>query len=372
VLDATVATRRPQLAADAASAGVPVAIDPMTFLAQTLTTEEQGWSALPFGSAMPRTASDFASDASMRQMVEAVASFEIEHGASMVVPPYFYAKDPKDEYFLRSMTATKRTREYLDSNGSGMQLLPVFCGRVDGFGAKESWGSGVDWFAQRAKECGAEAVAVLLSPLGSLNDSYAKVFRAFSIVSRLQGHGLRVHVWRQGALGPALVAAGATGYETGLQYGNKTDLSALSSSRRPPKDQSKNPSGGGEGQLFLPSIGRWVLGKQAEAALQSPATKASATCDDPVRCCSSPLEMLAHRREHAVRSHGRRLAELDGMPALRDWKLYAVSKASESAIDVIQAMNKVLARSSLPLMSTKSHEALRDVTRYLGASQAAA
>jgi hypothetical protein len=372
VLDATVAAKQPQLARDAAEAGLPVIVDPMTFLAQSETEPDRGWSALPFGDSRGHEAREFASNSAMDKLVQGVVDFEIANGASWVVPPYFYASDPRDEYFLRGLTAIKATRGFLDATGQSMPIMPVLCGKLDGFASKASWGSGVDWFAHRSKESGADTVGLLMSPVGDFSDTYQKAFKITEVTRRLMGHGLRVHVWRQGALGPLLVAMGAAGYETGLQYGNKTDIRAMASRQRPKLETARGAKGGGEGQMFVPVLGRWILGSQAAALAENPATRALIVCEDATGCCASLSATLSNRRVHAVRSHARRLAELDVMPNSVAWRLQGVSNWSTQALDAITAMNKTLTRVHIPLINPASHAAVRELANRIAAAQLAA
>lgn len=366
VLDGTVALRQPQFAADAAEAAVPVSIDPMTFLLQR-ETAPGGWSDLPFGSTRIVSSDELGTDLRLGELVDNVLTFSIEHGATIIVPPYFYSSDPKGPYFIRGLRAISLMRKRLDELGSSMKLLPVLCGRIDGFGRVDSFASGIDWFAAKAKDCGADNVAVLMSPVGDFSDNYAKTLKMFSVMARLEALGLKAHAWRQGALGPALIAAGASGYETGLRYGNRTDVSNIASNRRPLDDDKSG--GGGGGHYFVPTLGRWLIPAQVHALSEVSSTRGLIACDDGVGCCSSLTETMTHRREHAARSHRRRIQEIDAMPPLIEWRMNAINQNASRAVDAIVTMNKVLKRAGVPLIKSSSHEAIKLVSEHLGHRQ---
>lgn len=365
MLDATVAVKQSQLAVDAAAVGLPVIVDPLTFFAQSLTESDRGWSALPFGFSEARAASHFGSDRVMNEFVASVVEFEIENGASWIVPPYFYASGPRDDYFIRTLTAIKVTREYLRSTGREMPLMPILSAKLDGFASKASWGNGLDWFAQRCKAAEVDTIGLLMSPVGHASDTYQKAAKLVGVARRLMGHGLRVQVLRQGAFGPLLVALGAAGYETGLQYGNGANIPALANRKKPHETEVSQPSGGGAGQLFVPALGRWILSEQATVLRDSSTARPFLLCDDPTGCCPSLASTFDNRRPHAVRSHARRLAELDTMPNSVEWRLHAIRDWSGSAHDAIVVMNKALRRANAPTINPASHAAIRDLANHI-------
>jgi len=366
ILDAAVAIKQPQLAKDAAAAGIPVVVDPMTYLLQYETPADHPWSSLSFGAAKAVSSSAFESAGSKRALVRDVVEFQLARGASAIVPPYFYARDPKDPVFTHGLNAIRETRRFMDEAGLKMPLLPVLCGRVDAFTHPESWPQGLDWFVERATAHGAESIAIQLSPLGDAGDSYAKLLYAFQTVQRVVKTGLRSHLWRQGAFGPAFVAAGASGFETGLQWGNKSDLSSVASNRRPVAHSASEKHGGGGGQYFLPALNRWIIGKQADALNSHSATRDLMVCDDPVNCCSAGYEASRPiRREHAVRAQARSLARLTAMPPLVSWRMHQVSMDAAHGVDLIDRMNKVLSRQSLPLLKDTSHRALARIAEEM-------
>lgn len=366
ILDASVAVSQVQLSKDAAAAGIPVLVDPMTYLSQ-YDTSGHSWSDLPFGAAEPWGRSELSTKAARRKMAEQVVEFQLTHGATMIIPPYFYCRDPRDPLFSHSLNAIRETREYLEDSGlSGYSMFPVFCGRVDSFSHPDSWPQGLDWFAQVSREEGAGSVAVQLSPVGDFSDSYAKLFYFFRSVQRMQESGLDTHVWRQGALGQALVAAGATGYETGLQYGNKTNLSSLASNRRVRETEPDRKSGGGGGQVYLSSIGRWISSRQASQVLAHPSTRDALLCDDPINCCSGGFgDTLTNRREHAVRSHSRGLARIAAMPPHVAWRMHQVAKDATDGADALMRMNKIWERAGMSVVKRDSHLALARIAETL-------
>ena len=209
VLDAHVAKARPDFVEAAGHAGVPVLVDPLTVFWQGELREADKWSQLPFGEASRLMPDELANDFRREKLVAEVVTFEIEMGATAIIPPYLYAASPNDPHFEIGLDMLRATSRYMARNGIALPVIPVFCARLQSFGPEKAWREGVDRFASVAVDLGPEAIAVCLSPAGALNkDSYNKVFRLFAATRRVKRTGTRVFAWRQGIYGPGLVAAG--------------------------------------------------------------------------------------------------------------------------------------------------------------------
>ena len=379
VLDAPVAVARPQYAEDARAAGLPLAIDPMTFLLQGATDPDHSWTRLPFASAAAKHPSELADSSTRHGLVASAVDCQLEHGATVIVPPYFYAASPGDPWFEASLACLTDTATYLRHLDARLPLMPVLTGRLDRFARPANWASGIDRFADAAGAVGAQTVATQLGPAGKPKDNYAKVLHLIQAAQRLRRPGLAVHAWRQGTYGPALVAAGLQGYESGISAAESTDLSAVARSRRPtpPPDPDREDQvrGGGGGAVYLTQLGRSVPRNVVEAVHANLATRALILCDDATVCCPNGVESTLGpgRRAHAVRSRARYLAEIDRMPAQPAWRLHKIAQDAQAAAHLIGVINGVLTGAGLAPLSAAGHESLAAAAQRLrGGSSAVA
>lgn len=378
VLDAPLAVSRPQFAEDARAAGVPLAIDPMTFLLQGETDPEHAWTRLPFATAGAVTAGQLAEPRLRHELVSRTVDFQIAHGASVIVPPYFHAASPVDPWFDASLACLTDTATYLRQLDARLPLTPVLTGRLDRFARPAHWVAGIDRFADTAMAAGSQAVATQLGPAGKPTDNYAKVLHLFRAAQHLRRPGLAVHAWRQGAYGPALVAAGLQGYETGISAGESTDLASTARNRRPvpppePDQEDKPRVGGGGGAIFLAPLGRSVPRDVVDALQANLASRALIVCDDSTVCCPNGMDSTlgAGRRAHAVRSRARYLAEIDRMPTQAAWRLHKVAQDAQAGAHMIGVTNSVLTVAGLRPLSATSLESLAATAQHLRGSSSA-
>lgn len=347
VVDAPIAARRTQFAEAASAAGIPFLIDPLTPLLQGVLREEDPWASLPFGTHHQKQPSDYADRAERAALVSKVVDFQLEHGATALVPPYPYSAGPGDPWFLVALDWLRLTRSYMDSLGVALPLVPVLCGQLMKFGSDQAWGGGLDRFAAVAADSGAQTLALCLSPAGSGKDSYHKVWRLFDAFHRVKhASGLPVLAWRQGVFGPALVAAGIDGYETGIGISEQTNVRSNIAARRPPKPGEKAGRGGSAG-VYVEPLGRSVNPRVAKRLLADLSMRAKMMCTDQ-RCCPQGVaSTLKQPREHAVRSRARELATLDSLPA-RSWRLNHIVTKTSAAVSLATQANRILAEADPP------------------------
>lgn len=336
VADAHVAEAKPVLAELAQSAGIPFLVDPLTPHLQSGVAPGDRWGRLPFArsKATPPGAVDVAG------LVEQVVTFQLEKGATIVIPPYFYASSPEDPWFTLSLQAIGETAKFMEHNTIRLSVLPIVCGRLQSFGNSATWDQGVDQFVRWAHNNGATSAAILMSPAGETTDHYGKVRRLFDTARRMQASGLRVFAWRQGVYGPGLVAAGLAGYECGMGTGEKSDVAGQQARRRKARDPNVKQQGGPAPGVFLETLGRSVVPRVAETLFSNTAMRARIICDQET-CCAIPADTLNHPRHHAVRSRARFLMKLDSMSA-PEFRLGQVSREAASAKIVAVQANGVL------------------------------
>jgi hypothetical protein len=333
VADAHVAAARPSLSDAAQGAGVPFLVDPNTPLLQSLVAEDDKWAKLPFAEARALRADEI----EVERLVASVVEFQLDRGATRIIPPYFYASGPTDPWFALSLRLVDETQDHLAANGVRLELQPVLCGQLQAFGSHLQWGSGVDRFVDRLKGADVSSAALCFSPAGDGKDGYGKVRRLFDTARHVKEGGLHTIAWRQGIYGPGLVAAGLDGYECGMGTGEQTNVSRQQSSRKP---REKGHSGGGGSGIYIETLGRSVPRKVGQTLLGDTAMRAKVMCDDE-GCCPSVSATLDRPREHAVRTRARLLTELSEQPARR-WRLNHVAREATLAATLAGQANRVL------------------------------
>jgi hypothetical protein len=363
VVDAHVVARRPQFAETAAGSGIPFLVDPWTPLLQGELREDDPWASLPFGAATQVAAERFSGHST--DFVRRVIDFELAHEATAVIVPYPYVTEPTDEWFGIALQWLEETRIYLDEVGVGLPVIGVLCGQLMKLGAERAWVDGLDRFAAKVREVDAQAVALCLSPIGNAKESYNKLLRLFLAADRLQ-HLARMptFAWRQGMYGPALVAAGLDGYETGVGISEQANIRGNIAARRPPKN-GQQPGRGGAAGIYLDPLGKSITRRAARTLLSDPSMRAKLVCTDE-RCCPNGVtSMMEHPREHAVRSRHRELLTLAALPA-RAWRLNHVATHAHEGLTVAHQANKLLEKAGVDVrLGTVGLESLQHVAEEL-------
>jgi hypothetical protein len=364
VLDAQVASARPEFADAANAVGVSVLVDPLTPFWQGELREQDKWAQLPFGREEKLDAIDLANPFVRETLVAEVVSFQVEQGATAIIPPYPYVLSPADPFFELALDFLRATARYMAREGLALPLVPVLCAQLKGFGSERAWGDGIDKFASAALDLGPEAIGICLSPAGTGNDSYNKVLRLFAASRRIKLSGARVIAWRQGIYGPGLVAAGLDGYETGIGTRELCNVSSSIASRKPPKP-GKKPGGGGLPGIYLEPLHRSVSTRVGETLLGNRSMRPKLMCDDERCCPDGAVSTLDQRRQHAVRTRARELAAIEGQPHA-SWRLHQIAKDARAAADLAVQANDVLRLAGIPeKIGTTSYESLARVAEFI-------
>ena len=339
VVDAHVAAQRRQFASLAAESGVPFLVDPVTPLLQSEVDPDDKWAHLPFAQAHALKAADLRDRGRVRDLAIEVAECQLELGATIVVPAYTYAASPEDPWFEINLQLLRDTADYLDMTRPGLDLMPVFCAQLQSFGTEPSWKEGLDRFTGTVGASGARSVALCLSPAGAPGDSYGKITRLMTTAIHAKRSGLTVLAWRQGVYGPALVAAGLDGYETGMGTGERTDISGQQSRRRP-KDPDRPKGGGATTGIYIETLGRSVPRRVGQVLLGDVAMRPKVMCDAET-CCPTVAATLDQSRQHAVRARARFLGKLDEQPHAR-WRLNQVAREARQGVTLAKQATRVL------------------------------
>lgn len=69
----------------------------------------------------------------LEQLVAEVLEFRVEHGATAIVAPYFYASDPRSPALAASLAAIGRTARRMRADGIALPTIVVLCAGLDGY-----------------------------------------------------------------------------------------------------------------------------------------------------------------------------------------------------------------------------------------------
>ena len=369
VLNAQDAARQPEFAEIAAKSGTAVLIDPLTVLLQSEVAPSDAWvKSVSFGRADALSDAELANPFFIDLLVAQALEFQVDHGATAIVPPYFYAKRPDSPAFGASLTAISRMAKRMRAEGVSLPLAPVLCAQLRSFLHRRDWQLVLDRFAAAAVDVGPQAVGMYFSPIGSSrDDNYAKVRHLVDAGRHLASYGVPTFAWRQGFYGPALVAAGLSGYETGLGVGERSDIASYQSQHKPKKSQG----GGGSAGVYIAALGRSVDPKLARVLLGSRQTMGRMVCND-VRCCPHGSEsMLKSNRPHAARARARELEELSAIPN-EAWRLHHIARQAGGAHVLATKANELAAAAGLAeRVPVKGYESLEQVAEDLRTQSAA-
>jgi hypothetical protein len=374
VVDAHHVAHRPEYAELAQQAGLPYLIDPLTYLWQSPVRADHEWARLPFGQSAPVSATSLADPFERERLAISAADFQLHNGASAIIPAYPYVADVSDPWFEVALNLVELTGSYLEHQGVGVPLVPVLCFKLQSFSTPEGLALGIDRFVEVCKKYDIAVASLCPSPAGTSRDSADKVRRLFRVSQRASEQLSRVVAWRQGGLGPALVAAGLAGYETGLGTGEQMDVPSRQTQFKPkrPRSGSGDDGGGGNDFVYLQLLQRSVRKRVAAILLNDAALGPKLMCDDPNCCSSRTATLKSNRRQHVVRSRHRQLEELDRLPQ-REWKLHQVSMEAERASTLATQANRLLAANpptagklkSHPMVGTGAYDAVTVLAREL-------
>lgn len=355
----------------AQSAGVSFVVDPQTILLQGTVRDGDRWLQLPYGASEPVDVSAWSGDGSeIDALVEKVVVTQIQAHATVIMPPYFVVDRPDSPVLDLGIEAVAKTAAFCSRNGIGLKLMPLLCAQIKTFGPENTWAAGIDRFATTLRDLPIDSVAACLGPAGDGDDSVSKVTNVFNSLIRLQNmSGHPVVAWRQGVLGPGLVAAGLSGYECGAGIGEQSQPTQMK--------RAHEKKGGGPGGIYLEPLGRSVGYAPARILLANLALRPKIMCDVE-SCCPSVSDTLDNPKPHAIRTRARQLRRVDEMGDRR-WRLNHIAIAARAAHTLAVQANKVLDAEYQErdverriMLHPKVYESLSEVCSGIGGSGAKA
>lgn len=364
VVDAHHAIQREALIDGAQKSGTPLIVDPLTLLLQGDVDPQDPWVRLvPFARADALDDEALTSRFVLEEIIANVVEFQVDRGATVILPPYFYAERPGSPAFAASVAAIAGTARRMRADGVALPLMPVLCAQLQGFARRPGWQAALDRFAAAAVDVGPQAIGMYLSPLGDGGESYSKLLDLFVVAQRLAKAGTSLIAWRQGAYGPALVAAGLNGYECGMGVGEQANARGAINARKPKEGSGKSFAAHG---IYIPALRRSVAPNVARTLLSDRRLKGRLVCES-VDCCPRGVDSMldSQGRRHAVRSRARDLDELGGIPN-SSWRLNHIAKQAASAYVTATKANEVLAAAGLPhRIKTEGYIALEQTAEFL-------
>lgn len=348
VADAPVAAERTQLRETVEAAGLPLLIDPLTFLLADRQAPAHPWSRLPFAIADQLAVADLADGGVQDELIDRVIAFQRQLGATVLIPPYVFMPRRDDGWLDLQLSLLRRTARYLERESVDLPVAPIFAGALRQFGPKSAWGDGVDRFLATCRQLNTKFVGLSLSWSGQGRDSL-DALTALLTTTQHAASQARIVGWRQGLYGLSEVAVGAAGYETGPGHSERAAYTSLMRSRRPRPPSPYEESPHGSAFVYLAPLGRSIRRKEALALLQDSAAKAALLCTDDTCCPNGATSMTTAWRQHAVRARARQLRALSQMPGQVIWRLTKISQDSDHAAVVARTANEVLAAASIKL-----------------------
>jgi hypothetical protein len=333
VADATVTAERAQLRKVATAAGIPYLIDPVTPLLQDDQAPDHAWARLPFATAERHTAAELNHPDLQDELIERTLDYQREHGATVLIPPYLYSPKRGDAWFEVNLQMLKRSARYLEREGIGLPVAPVFAVSLLEYGPRSAGAEGIDRYLAVAATMNLRYVALSWSASAPGKEGYAKLAHLLT-ATRHAAIAQPVIGWRQGLYGLALAAAGAAGYETGAGQTERCHYPAFTAARRPqpPRRRTTRPAPAAT-PTSTSTFGRSLPRRVGAALLSDPPMRGSLVCTDEATCCTDgATSMIDDWREHAVRARSRELQQLEQMPPSLTWRLNSIARGAERSL----------------------------------------
>lgn len=327
------AVARTELITEAASrAGAPLIIDPQTYYLQDTQDPIDPWCSLPFAHASTLTVHDLA-PRGLEALIESVIQFEVAHGATSIVPPYFFLGKSEVGWEDTQASVWRLTRTVLDRLGVTLPVIPFLCvdwNRLAGRSVLHPEGPIIA--ALRILQPDEIALASSKSHLGAR--PHERLLDLCAAVTRL-GRIAPVIAWQQGLLGEACVAAGAVGYETGVGRREALDMGSTLAARRAFSRKGPRAARG----VYVRPLMRSIPKKSLEALSDVPTMWPSIFCLDHECCAPNGQTMLRDARAHTVRARRRSLEEITSV-GRQNWRWGAIADKARIGLALAERINR--------------------------------
>lgn len=222
VVDAPTVALRDGLAGAARTAGLPFVVDPLTHLIQSQQTASDRWASLPYARASPMSPDELAQPARAASLVAQVIEYQLEHHATVIVPPYVNVDRPEEPWLATQQVLWTAARDYLHDNGLRLPVVPVVAAGWRMLRA-ETWPIGLGKLLPTLRELAPMAVALAGSRVDQGVRRHERISGLLGVSTQL-ARIAPVWGWDQGRFGELMVAGGADGYSCGIGWRERCDL----------------------------------------------------------------------------------------------------------------------------------------------------
>lgn len=174
-----------------------------------------GVQELPYSSGdetTPLQKKDFHSITQIQEYVKKVIEFQVEYGVNEIAAPFFYAKDPNDEWFSINLKLLKESIDLRDREYPDLPLWGGICMNVDNWHDEEIKNEILNKYVKSAPD----GFFVYGDPIGS-QANLPQIYHYTDLLLKLQNStGIPVVAARVNGLGLILLAGGISGISSGI------------------------------------------------------------------------------------------------------------------------------------------------------------
>lgn len=363
VADATAVVKEKGFARAAHSTGTQLLIDPQTMFLTTPQAAGDNWADLPYATPNAVDPRALLDPGARFRLIEAVVEFQLDHGATGIVPPYLHLTDFATSAAKVQKLLIEETALHLGALGLNFPLFPVIS--VDQRAVSlnpNAWPDCLGRLLRVAHRHATGPIGLGLSMTTAPNKS--NLHTATRIWRRAAKIGPFI-AWHAGETGLLAITMGAAGYEVGMCASERYDVRGKQSSRSKVAEPGPRYQG-----TYVDSLGRSLsLTAVRTLANVRGVHQADLGCLDTA-CCPRGFDTTLGRgrRQHAIRSRLRDLENLDIIGS-RTWRLRHLS---ERARDSLVAARHIRAAANNTGLRIGAHpeefEAMVTVTQNLMAT----
>lgn len=339
VIDAHAAAKTDSFATETRRLGLPLLIDPSTFLLQDQQPANDSWARLSFATRDLVTVADLMNVARADELVAEVIEFQLGHGASAVFAPYVHIENSNDGWADVQALLYRRTRRYVDQRPVALPVIAPIALSWSLLG-RTKWAAVLDRLIRALGTLEPQEVVLAASKvhLGVHTDHrLADLLAATQYLSR----SYPVIAWRQGMFGEACVVAGAAGYETGIGWGEKCDLRDRMAQRRKPS------SGGGGRPVYIDRLGMSLPRRTIQALMADQSVSALLAHLDVACCPMGKRGLLDDARAHAVTARATTLKQVAAAGHPR-WAWQLLADRANQGLELAHRINLLTERGLSP------------------------
>jgi hypothetical protein len=354
VVDAHVPLSAPALGGIARAAGRPYLIDPETYYLQDTQHRSAPWARVPFGIAHEISSLEWGDDRFLEALVKSVIDYQLDHGATMLIPPYLHIDTPDTPMIAAQADLLRKSATYLRTWDIHVPVLVVIAMGWRCLHPSQGVPALEEVWAATA-ELGPDEVALAASKVHMGKSASDRIAEFLMLVRHLSA-AYTVTAWQQGMLGELAVVEGAAGYETGLGRREECDLQTRKAQGRRGQDGPIAPRA-----VYLDAVARSVPKRRLEIASRSSRLWRRLVCTDPECCSPGGADLLGDARRHTVISRVKRLSAIDTIANTR-WQWADIAARAETGLDLGEQLNRLAARSpATPGVELDALAAVRDV-----------